>query len=90
LHGCAFVVVWALVSPHRPRPDPIYAEAEPLYGRALAIWEKSLGREHPDVAPVLENFAWLLEKTNRTVEALEAAERARAIRAKQSPGNRAR
>jgi len=37
---------------------------------------------------VLENFAVLLEKTKRPVEALEAAERVRAIRATQSPGNR--
>ncbi len=27
-----------------------YAEAEPLYRRALAIWEKALGPEDPDVA----------------------------------------
>ena len=29
-----------------------YAEAEPLYKRALAISEKALGPEHPDVATV--------------------------------------
>ena len=28
-----------------------YAEAEPLYKRALAIREKALGPEHPDVDP---------------------------------------
>ena len=34
-----------------------YAEAEPLYQRALAIWEKALGAEHPDVATSLNNLA---------------------------------
>ena len=27
-----------------------YADAEPLYRRALPIWEKARGRDHPDVA----------------------------------------
>ena len=27
-----------------------YADAEPRYQRALAIWEKVLGPEHPNVA----------------------------------------
>ena len=27
-----------------------YAQAEPLYKRALAIWEKALGPDHPYVA----------------------------------------
>ena len=46
-----------------------YAEAEPLYRRGLAIQEKALGPEHPNVATSLENYAKLLRKTNR-----EAAE----------------
>ena len=36
-----------------------YAEAEPLYKRALAISEKALGPEHPDVASSLNNLAML-------------------------------
>jgi len=36
-----------------------YAKAEPLYERALAIWEKALGPEHPDVATALNNLAGL-------------------------------
>ena len=36
-----------------------YAEAEPLYKRALAIREKTLGREHPDVAQSLNYLAGL-------------------------------
>jgi tetratricopeptide (TPR) repeat protein len=37
-----------------------YAGAEPLYRRALAIREKALGSEHPDVAQSLNNLAELL------------------------------
>ncbi|PAX45674.1 tetratricopeptide repeat protein, partial [Brunnivagina elsteri] len=36
-----------------------YAKAEPLYLRSLAIWEKVLGKEHPDVANSLNNLAGL-------------------------------
>ncbi len=37
-----------------------YALAEPLSERSLAIREKALGPEHPDVAQSLENYAALL------------------------------
>ena len=60
-----------------------YAQAEPLYKRALAIYEKALGPDHPSVATSLENYADLLQKTGRTAEAEELEERARAIRAKE-------
>jgi hypothetical protein len=33
---------------------------EPLYVRALAICEKALGREHPNVVTCLQNYALLL------------------------------
>jgi len=59
-----------------------YAEAEPLYQRALAIAELTLGPAHPNVATSLENYASLLRKTNRNAEADKLEERARAIRAK--------
>jgi tetratricopeptide (TPR) repeat protein len=36
-----------------------YAKAEPLYVRALDIWEKVLGPMHPDLATVLNNLALL-------------------------------
>ncbi len=42
-----------------------YAEAEPLYQRALAIRDKALGPDHPHVAQSLENYAALLRKTGR-------------------------
>ncbi len=59
-----------------------YAEAAPLYRRALAIYEKALGPEHPDVAQSLENYAALLRKTGRADEVEELEARAKAIRAK--------
>jgi hypothetical protein len=36
-----------------------YSQAEPLYQRALAIYEKMLGKEHPSVAQSLNNLAEL-------------------------------
>ena len=59
-----------------------YAEAEPLVKRALAIYEKALGPEHPDVARSLENYAALLRETARADEAERMEARAKAIRAK--------
>jgi len=59
-----------------------YAEAEPLYRRSLAILEKALGPEHPDVAESLENYAELLRETGREDKAEEMEARAKAIRAK--------
>ena len=58
-----------------------YAEAEPLYKRALAIREKALGPAHPDVATSLENMAALYRNTGRENEAKELDKRAAAIRA---------
>ena len=64
-----------------------YAEAEPLYQRALAIREKALGPEPPDVATSLENYADLLRKTGRVSEATKMQARAKAIGAKQASDN---
>ncbi len=67
-----------------------YAEAEPLYQRALTIREKALGSEHPDVAQSLENYAALLRETGRSDEAARMKARAKAIQAKhaeQNPAN---
>ena len=64
-----------------------YAQAEPLYQRALTIWEKALGPEHPQVATVLENYAALLHKLNRDAEAEKMEARAQAIRAKHAQEN---
>jgi tetratricopeptide (TPR) repeat protein len=57
-----------------------YAEAEVLYQQALAIWEKSLGLQHPNVATVLENMAALHKATGNAQQADEFLKRARKIR----------
>ncbi len=64
-----------------------YAEAEPLYKRALAISEKALGPDHPNVATSLENYAAVLRKTGRTSEAANIEARAKTIRVKHAERN---
>ena len=54
--------------------------AEPLYRRALAIDEKSLGPEHPKVATNLNNLAELLRAINRLAEAAEPLYRRSTVR----------
>ena len=39
-----------------------FADAEPLFKRALAIRERSLGSGHPDLGQSLNNLATLYEK----------------------------
>lgn len=46
-----------------------YDEAEPLYREAMAIVEKTLGKEHPSYAGSLNNLALLLDTTGRSDEA---------------------
>jgi tetratricopeptide (TPR) repeat protein len=58
-----------------------YAQAEPLCKRALAMREKALGTDHPNVAQSLENLAALYKATNRAKEAEALKKRAEAIRA---------
>ncbi|WP_417914681.1 tetratricopeptide repeat protein [Candidatus Electronema sp. JM] len=57
-----------------------YAEAEPLYKRALAIREQKLGKDHPDVADTLNNLAWLYYRQARYAEAEPLSKRALEIR----------
>jgi tetratricopeptide (TPR) repeat protein len=64
-----------------------YAQAEPLYRRALAITEKALGPDHPNVATVLENYARLLRAMKRGAVAGELEARAQAIRAAHAKRN---
>jgi tetratricopeptide (TPR) repeat protein len=59
-----------------------YAEAEPLYQRALKIDEKALGPDHPKVAAIAENLARTLRKLGRDQEAKVYEEQAAKIRAK--------
>ena len=56
-----------------------YADAEPLYQRSLAIWEKALGPEHPDVAQSLNNLARLYDTQGRYADAEPLCQRSLAI-----------
>jgi tetratricopeptide (TPR) repeat protein len=59
-----------------------YARAEPLYQRALAISEKVLGPEHPQVATSLNNLAALYDSQGAYARAEPLYQRALAIREK--------
>jgi tetratricopeptide (TPR) repeat protein len=56
-----------------------FAEAEPLYKRALAILEKALGPDHPDVATALNNLANLYPARGRYTDAEPLLRRALGI-----------
>ncbi|CAM9093379.1 unnamed protein product [Laminaria digitata] len=59
-----------------------YADAEPLYTRSLAVREKVLGPEHPDVAFSLNGLAALLDSQGKYAEAEPLLKRSLAIREK--------
>src|SRR5262249_41129733 len=46
-----------------------YADAEPLYKRALATWTKALGSEPPDAVQSLNNLADLYSAEGRHADA---------------------
>jgi hypothetical protein len=52
-----------------------YVEAEPLYQRALSIYEQQLGRDHLDTQTVRENYATLLRALGRDGATKELEER---------------
>jgi tetratricopeptide (TPR) repeat protein len=54
-----------------------YAEAEPLYQRALAIFEAALGPTHPKVRTCRKNYAQLLRQMQRQAEATALGSHAR-------------
>ena len=59
-----------------------YVEAESLYKRALVIWEKANGLDHPYVRTVLKNMAKLYVSIGRKEEAKRLDERAKGITSK--------
>jgi tetratricopeptide (TPR) repeat protein len=59
-----------------------YAQAEPLFERALAIDEKAFGVHHPDTATDLNNLAILLKTQGKHKDAEPLHRRALAIREK--------
>jgi CHAT domain-containing protein len=56
-----------------------YSQAEPLYQRSLAIWEKMLGKEHPHVATSLNNLAGLYGELGNYSQAEPLYQRSLAI-----------
>ena len=52
-----------------------YADAEPLYRRALSIRERALGPDHPDVTTSTSNLAYFLYVSGRNADALPLAEK---------------
>ena len=66
------------------------SEAESLYKRLLAIWERVLGPRHLHVAKSLEKYASLLRESRRDTEAAKLEARAKAIRARLTRGNSAK
>ena len=62
-------------SAHRSVPARVYteegryADADPLYKRALATWKKALGPDHPDVAQSVNNLADLYLAQGRYADA---------------------
>ncbi len=59
-----------------------YIEAEPLYKRSLAIKEKALGADHPEVAVTLNNLAGLYEAQGKYIEAEPLYKRSLAMKEK--------
>ena len=64
------------------RPQRKYAASERVLKRALAIAERSLGLDHPNVASTLEHYVALLGDMGRKAEAARVTARIKAIRAK--------
>ncbi len=60
--------------------DGQYSKAEPLYRRALMLFERNLGSDHPKVANVLTDLADVYTKMGRHEEAKKLATRAAEIR----------
>ncbi|MFQ5911655.1 MAG: tetratricopeptide repeat protein [Nitrospinota bacterium] len=56
-----------------------YAEAIPLVQRSLAIREKALGPDHPNIVKTLNNLAGLYVKLGKREEAAALSARAKAM-----------
>ena len=52
-----------------------YAEAEPLFERALAIRERAVGPDHPDTATSTNNLASFYQAAGRAADALPLVQR---------------
>lgn len=59
-----------------------FADAEKCMQKAVSITENELGQMDPTLAPILDNYASVLDKMNRTVEADKYRKRARELASK--------
>jgi tetratricopeptide (TPR) repeat protein len=57
-----------------------YAEAQPLYERALTIPERALALNHPELAPTLVGLASVRKDQWRNIDAVALLERALVIK----------
>jgi tetratricopeptide (TPR) repeat protein len=78
--GAAHLLDW--LADYRAQALAVYAAALPLRERALAIYERTLGPEHPGTATYLNNLALLLKDQGDLAGARPLYERALAIREK--------
>lgn len=62
--------------------EGMYAAAEPLYLRLLALWEQSVGKDHPMIAVTLDKLVVFYTKVGKPEKAREALARSVAIRAR--------
>jgi tetratricopeptide (TPR) repeat protein len=62
---------------HRERQQ--FDKAENLYVRAIAVFQKALGQDHPDTVLALQNYAILLSETGRPDKAEANIRRALSI-----------
>ena len=53
-----------------------FAEMAPLQEQALAIFEATLGRDHPKVAKTLDELAFVYTQLGRLTESMELSKRA--------------
>jgi tetratricopeptide (TPR) repeat protein len=64
-----------------------FAESEALYAEGLALYRKTLGEAHPEVARNLNNFAVMLQSKGDLAGAEKAVREALAIYRKVLPGH---
>jgi tetratricopeptide (TPR) repeat protein len=84
LPGCELAATYLLdrLASYRQTALAAYAEARPLFERALLIREKVLGPEHADTAPSINNLALLLRIQGDLAAARSLFERSLAINEK--------
>jgi tetratricopeptide (TPR) repeat protein len=62
--------------------EGMFAAAEPLYLRLLALWEESVGKDHPMIAVTLDKLVVFYTRAGRPEKARDALARSVAIRAR--------